>query len=113
MDALAGSEKNKRFSVCTFSASQMNGGPAGARNTTKENVFATRNVEHDALSILAPFFSFSSLPERAQRIKYAFFSAPCSEKAERKTAPFGGLFGSFLVLPRLAVAGTKPALFAS
>nr|YP_009863138.1 hypothetical protein [Anthoceros punctatus]QKD76594.1 hypothetical protein [Anthoceros punctatus] len=111
MDALAGSEKNKRFSVCTFSASQMIGGPGGARNTTKENVFATRNVEHDALS-MAPFFSFSSLPERAQRIKYAFFSAPCSEKAERKTAPFG-LFGSFLVLPRLAVAGTKFALFAS
>nr|YP_009531825.1 ribosomal protein L2 [Leiosporoceros dussii]AXZ70971.1 ribosomal protein L2 [Leiosporoceros dussii] len=111
IDALVGSEKNKRFPVCTFSASQMNGG-LGACNTIEENVFAKRNVERDALSIFAPFFSFSSLPRRAQRIKYAFFSTLSSKKAKGKAVTFG-LFSSFLVLPRVAVAGTKPALFAS
>jgi hypothetical protein len=56
-------------------------------------------------------FLFSSLPHKAQRKKYVFFSAFYSPKAKKKAATLGP-FGSFLTLPRIALAGAKPAFFA-
>nr|YP_009047480.1 ribosomal protein L2 [Buxbaumia aphylla]AGN74271.1 ribosomal protein L2 [Buxbaumia aphylla]AHI16063.1 ribosomal protein L2 [Buxbaumia aphylla] len=57
-------------------------------------------------------FSFSSLSRKAQTRNDVFFSALSFPGATREAATFG-FFGSFPGLPRIALAGVKPALFAS
>jgi hypothetical protein len=72
-------------------------------------------LKHDSSNIpkfqTHKIFSFSSLLDKTQRKKYVFFSALYSPKVKKKAATLGP-FGSFLTLPRIALARAKPAFFA-
>nr|AND50539.1 ribosomal protein L2 [Sphagnum orientale]AND50853.1 ribosomal protein L2 [Sphagnum falcatulum]UQM88493.1 ribosomal protein L2 [Sphagnum subsecundum] len=82
-----------------------------ANSQRKENAWPFLGRREKNLFFFGLLFSFSSLPDKAQRKKYVFFSALYSPKAKKKAATLGP-FGSFLTLPRIALAGAKPAFFA-
>lgn len=113
IDVVAGSEM--RRSLPTFSASLL-----GQRtcNTREENVFAPprrRNLFEPTAAIIGLLFSFSSLPRKAKSFapSSVFFSAFSYAEVERGAATFGPFGSYYLVgLPRVTVAGAKPAFFA-
>jgi len=79
-----------------------------ANSQRKENAWPFLGRREKNLFFFGLLFSFSSLPNKAQRKEYVFFSALYSSKAKKKAATLGP-FGSFLTLPRIALAGAKPA----
>nr|YP_010890599.1 ribosomal protein L2 [Lycopodium japonicum]WJK71458.1 ribosomal protein L2 [Lycopodium japonicum] len=107
IDVVAGSEM--RRSLPTFFASLL-----GQRtcNTREENVFAPRNL-FEPTAIIGLLFSFSSLPRKAKSFAPSvLFSAFYYAEVERGAATFGPFGSYYLGLPRVAVAGAKPAFFA-
>nr|YP_010576524.1 ribosomal protein L2 [Andreaea regularis]UZN44065.1 ribosomal protein L2 [Andreaea regularis] len=83
-----------------------------ANSQREENAWRFLGRREKNIFFFGLLFSFSALPSKAQKRKYVFFSALSSPKARRETATLGP-FGSFLGLPRIALAGAKPAFFAS
>jgi hypothetical protein len=81
-----------------------------ANSQRKENAWPFLGRREKNLLFFGLLFSFSSLPDKAQRKKYVFFSALYSLKAKKKAATLGP-FGSFLTLPKIALARAKPAFF--
>nr|YP_009136162.1 ribosomal protein L2 [Racomitrium emersum]AKC89416.1 ribosomal protein L2 [Racomitrium emersum] len=86
--------------------------PEAANGQTEENAWRFFGRREKNLFFFGLLFSFSSLSKKAQRRNYVFFSALFSLKAKREAAILGP-FGSFLDLPRIALAGAKPPFFAS
>lgn len=86
--------------------------PEAANSQTEENAWRFLSRREKNLFFFGLLFSFSSLSKKAQRRNYVFFSALFSLKARREAAILGP-FGSFLDLPRIALAGAKPPFFAS
>nr|BDW36476.1 ribosomal protein L2 [Hyophila propagulifera] len=86
--------------------------PETANSQTEENAKRFLGRREKNIFFFSLLFSFSSLSKKAQRRNYVFFSALFSLKA-RKEAAILGSFGSFLVLPRIVLAGAKPPFFAS
>lgn len=86
--------------------------PEAANSQTEENAWRFLGRREKNLFFFSLLFSFSSLSKKAQRRNYVFFSALFSLKARREAAILGP-FGSFLDLPRIALAGAKPPFFAS
>lgn len=85
--------------------------PEAANSQTEENAWRFLGRKEKNLFFFGLLFSFSSLSKKAQRRNYVFFSALFSLKAKREAAILGP-FGSFLNLPRIALAGAKPPFFA-
>nr|YP_004927639.1 ribosomal protein L2 [Anomodon rugelii]AEH99686.1 ribosomal protein L2 [Anomodon rugelii] len=88
-------------------------GQAEAANSqTEENAKRFLGRREKNLFFFGLLFSSSFLFRKAQRRNYVFFSALFSPETKREAAILGP-FGSFLDLPRIASAGSKPAFFAS
>jgi hypothetical protein len=87
--------------------------PKAANSQTKENAWRFLSRREKNLFFFGLLFLFSSLSKKAQRRNYVFFSALFFLKARREAAILGPFFGSFLDLPRIALAGAKPPFFAS
>lgn len=86
--------------------------PEAANSQIEENAKRFLGRKEKNLFFFGLLFSFSSLFKKAQRRNYVFFSALFSLKIKKEAAILGP-FGSFLNLPRIALAGAKPPFFAS
>nr|QJH91626.1 ribosomal protein L2 [Zamia integrifolia]QJH91785.1 ribosomal protein L2 [Ceratozamia hildae] len=78
---------------------------------TREEFAPPRKILEPTTATIGGLFSFSSLPGKVDEIKDVLLSAPSSPRAKREAATSPSS-GSSLGLPRIAVAGAKPALFA-
>nr|YP_009047560.1 ribosomal protein L2 [Atrichum angustatum]AGN74351.1 ribosomal protein L2 [Atrichum angustatum]AHI16058.1 ribosomal protein L2 [Atrichum angustatum] len=82
-----------------------------ANSQREENAWRFLGRREKNIFFFGLLFSFSSLPRKAQRRNYVFFSALSSPTAKRGAATLGP-FGSFLALPGIALAVAKPDFFA-
>jgi hypothetical protein len=87
--------------------------PKATNSQTEENAWHFLSRREKNLFFFGLLFLFSSLSKKAQRRNYVFFSTLFSLKARKEAAILGHFFGSFLDLPRIALAGAKPHFFAS